>query len=252
MKTSRKIVAIGGGEIGRPGFPVETTLIDKEIIRLSGKSKPNLLFIPTASSDSEGYFKVVEKHFGKRLGCNVSCLWLIKEKPSKDKISEAINSADIIYVGGGNTLKMIRIWRKYGVDKMLIKAWKNGTVLSGLSAGSICWFSNGLSDSRRFKNPNAGLIKVSGLGLIPALHSPHFDSEPERRVELSRIMKNTKGVAIALENCCAIEFVDDKYRVIVSKPKAKAYKTYYKKGKYYEEEILRENNFQDMNLLLEK
>ena len=56
-----KIVAIGGGEIGRPGFPVETTKIDKEIIRLTGKSKPNLLFIPTASSDSEGYAKVVEK-----------------------------------------------------------------------------------------------------------------------------------------------------------------------------------------------
>jgi len=65
-----KIVAIGGGEIGRPGFPVETTKIDKEIIALTGKKNPRLLFIPTASSDSESYYEVVKKHFGKRLGCS--------------------------------------------------------------------------------------------------------------------------------------------------------------------------------------
>ena len=75
-----KIIAIGGGEIGRPGYPATTTKIDKKIIRLSGKKSPKLLFIPTASLDSEGYIKSVEKHFSKKLGCKIDSLCLIKEK----------------------------------------------------------------------------------------------------------------------------------------------------------------------------
>jgi dipeptidase E len=70
----KKIVAIGGGEIGKPGYPVETTKIDKEILRLTGKKSPRLLFIPTASDDSELYFETVKKHFGKRLGCTTDVL----------------------------------------------------------------------------------------------------------------------------------------------------------------------------------
>ena len=77
-----KFVAVGGGEIGRPGFPIETLSIDSEIIRLTGKSRPNLLFLPTASGDDEGYTKVVEDYFGSRLGCNVSVLYL-KDSPTK-------------------------------------------------------------------------------------------------------------------------------------------------------------------------
>ena len=117
-----KIIAIGGGEIGRPSYPVETTKIDKEIMALSGKKKPRFIFIPTASSDSEGYVKTVKRHFGKRLNCRVDILYLIKEKPSKKEIEKKILNSDIIYVGGGNTLKMMKIWRKYGVDKILKKA----------------------------------------------------------------------------------------------------------------------------------
>ncbi len=75
-----KIVAIGGGEIGRPGYPVETTVIDNEIIRQTGKTNPHLLFIPTASSDSTSYYEVVKKHFGDDLGCFTDVLYLIGEK----------------------------------------------------------------------------------------------------------------------------------------------------------------------------
>src|SRR3989344_6273389 len=145
-----KIIAIGGGEIGRPGYPVETTKIDKEIITLTGKQKPRLLFVPTASSDTESYFEVVKKHFGKRLGCKTDVLYLIKEKPSKKEIEEKIFQSDIVYVGGGNTLKMMKVWRNTDVDKVLKEAYGKGIVLSGVSAGSICWFRWGNSDSRRF------------------------------------------------------------------------------------------------------
>lgn len=248
----KKIVTIGGGEIGRPGYPIETTKIDKELIRLTDRKSPMVLFIPTASSDSEGYYETVKKHFGKRLGCKTDVLWLLKGKPFRKSIEEKILSADLIYVGGGNTQKMLRVWKQNGIDKILKKAWEQGIVLSGLSAGSICWFRGGTSDSRRFNNPKADLIKVTGLGFIPSLHSPHYDVEKDRRPGLKKIMKKTSGVAIAIDNCCAVEFFDDTYRVISSKPKAKAYKVYWKANKYHEEVIPKSTKFAPLADLLTK
>ncbi|MEI8328020.1 MAG: peptidase E [Candidatus Taylorbacteria bacterium] len=247
-----KIVAIGGGEIGRSGFPVETTKIDKEIIRLTGKSKPKLLFIPTASSDSEGYARVVEKHFDTNLGCKVDTLYLLKQKPSRKEIEDKILNADMIYVGGGNTLKMMNVWRRYGVDKILVKAGEKGVVLSGVSARAICWFRSGSSDSRRFTDPKADLIKVRGLNLVPALFCPHYDFEKDRKPDLKRLMKKTSGVAIAIDNCCAIEIIDDTYRIISSKKTANAYRVYWKKGKFYEEVIEKKNTFLPLAGLLKK
>src|ERR1039458_7079890 len=129
---TKPILAIGGGEIRTRG----TAPIDREIIRLSQKKHPRLLFIPTASSDSERYLEHVQKYFGGFLQCKTDVLFLIKEQLSKERIRRKILSADIIYVGGGNTLLMMRIWRRLGVDKLLISAYENGTVLSGISARS--------------------------------------------------------------------------------------------------------------------
>lgn len=251
-KISRKIVAIGGGEIGRPGYPIETTQIDKEIIRLTGKKHPRLLFIPTASSDSRGYFEVVKKHFGKRLGCKVDALWLIDHKQTKKVIRDKILSADIIYVGGGNTEKMMRVWKKFGVDKLLIQAYKQGVVLSGLSAGSICWFWGGMSDSRKMIDKTADYIKVKGLSLIPAWHAPHYDVEKDRRPSIKRFMKKNPGVTIAMDNCCAIEFVDDTYRVISSKKTSNAYRIFFSKGKYHETIIPKIKSFKSITALSKK
>lgn len=250
----KKIIAIGGGEIGRPGFPIETTAIDKEIIKLTDKKNPKLLFIPTASSDSTGYIQTVEKYFGKKLGCTINILYLINNKLSKKKIENKILKSDIIYVGGGNTLKMMKIWKKAGVDKILIKACKRGIVMSGLSAGSICWFNCGNSDSRKFNNPNTNFnyIKVSGLGLINALNCPHYHSEKDRKLSLKKMMKKTSDVAVALDNCCALEVIDDKYKIITSKKTANAYKIYWKANKYYEEIIKKEKKFKLLSLLLSK
>lgn len=233
-----RIIAIGGGEIGRPkkngGFyPIETTAIDTEIVRASGKKHPQVLFLPTASSDSESYFKVVQKYFGTRLGCMVDVLYLTK---SPTNIKKKINSADIIYVGGGNTLKMMKLWRRLGVDILLKNAAKKGVILSGLSAGSICWFREGCSDSLSFTSGSTKMIKVKGLNVINALHCPHYDSQ-ERKRQLKPMMKKTKGVAIAVTNCAAIDIKDDTYRIIKSKPSAKVYKIYWKKGTYVREEL---------------
>lgn len=248
----KKIIAIGGGEIGRPGFPVETTAIDKKIIKLTGKKNPKLLFIPTASLDSEGYYKTVEKHFGKKLGCKVDVLYLIKEKLSKKEIEDKIFKSDIVYVGGGNTSKMMKIWKKIGVDKMLIKAYEKGIIMSGVSAGSICWFKHGNSDSKKFTDPNADLIKVKGLGLINALHCPHYNIEAYREPDLKKMMQKTSGIAIAMDNCCALEIIDDRYRIITSKSTTNAYRVYWRAGEYYKEIIKKEKKLKPLKELLVK
>ena len=121
----RTIVAIGGGKIATR----QTLPIDREIIRLSQKKPPRLLFIPIASSDSEIYWRKVRVYFGDFLKCKTDVLFLMKEKPSRQQIRSKISSADIIYVGGGNTLQMMRIWRRLGVDKLLHRGLqaRNGT-----------------------------------------------------------------------------------------------------------------------------
>ena len=252
MDKIKKIVALGGGEIGRPGFPIETTSIDKEIIKLTNKKNPKLLFIPTASSDSQGYCEVVKKYFGKKLGCKIDILYLINKELSKKEIEKKILTSDIVYVGGGNTLKMMNIWRRKGIDKILIQAYKKGIIMSGISAGSICWFKYGNSDSRKLVNPNASLIKVKGLGIIDALHCPHYDVESYRELDLKKMMKKTPGVAIALDNCSAIEIIDNKYRIITSKKSANAYKIYWKKNKYHKQILPKENKFRTLKNLLSK
>ena len=235
----KKIIAIGGGEIRG----AETLKIDKEIIKLTNKKNPALLFIPTASGDSEGYYQTVQNYFGKKLGCKTSVLYLTKTSPSKEKIKKEIMSADIIYVGGGNTLKMIKIWKKFGVDKLLKLAHEKGTVLGGLSAGAICWFKYGNSDSRKMTDPKAPLIKIKALDFVSPLFCPHYDVEKYRKPELKEMMRKTPGVAIAIDNCCAIEIIDNTYRIISSKDSANAYKVYWSKGKYYETLIPKKKGF---------
>lgn len=237
----QKIVAIGGGD-----FESYKTLdIDKEIVKFSGKTQPKMLFIPTASSDHAGYTQKFLKHY-QDLGCTVDALFLIKQKLSAQEIQSKILSADIIYVSGGNTLKMMTLWRKLGINRLLDLARKQGTVLCGLSAGSICWFNFGNSDSRKFKNPQADYIKVTALGFINAFHCPHYDSEPERKASLKNMMQKHSGVAIALEDCAALQILGDTYRIINSNKSARAYKVYWTKGVFCEEIIKQSEAFQNL------
>ncbi len=236
MRTA--IVAIGGGQI-RTG---ETTAIDREIIRLSNKKHPKLLFIPTATSDSEIYWKRVQKHFGEFLKCETDVLFLIKERPSKQQIEAKIMSADIIYVGGGNTLLMMRLWRRLGIDKLLKAAYRKGTVLAGPSAGSICWFDSGHSDSMSYYNPQKWeYINVRGLGLVKGIHCPHYNGRTggvPRRKNFQDMIRKIGGMGIAMQNNCAIEFIDGKfYKVITSKPNARAYRVFKRQGRIVEERI---------------
>jgi len=247
-----KIIAIGGGEIGRPGYPIETTKIDREIIRLSGKEHPRLLLVPTASGDAELYIETVKKHFGKRLGCKIDSLCLIRERLTANEISRKILNSDIIYVGGGNTMRMMKLWRKFKVDKILKKAYEKGIVLSGVSAGSICWFKEGESDSRKFGNQKGKHIKVRGLGFINAFNCSHYDVGKERKSTLKDMMKKNYGVAIALENCCALEIVGNEYRIISSRRGKKGYKIFWSKRLFHKTIIEEKKEFLSLKSLFKK
>jgi dipeptidase E len=225
----KTIVAIGGGKIATRA----TLAIDREIIRLSHKKNPKLLFIPTASSDSEIYWKQVRKYFGDFLKCGTDVLFLVKQKPSREQVRRKISSADIIYVGGGNTLQMMRIWRRLGVDKLL---------LAGASAGSICWFDSGHSDSMSFYNPRKWkYINVKGLGIIPGINCPHYNGRTlgiPRRKNFQGLIRKIGGMGIAIDNHCAIEFRDGRVsKVLVSKSRAKAYRVFKRQRNVVEEQI---------------
>jgi dipeptidase E len=249
MKT---IVAIGGGEIGRPGYPVETTAIDQEAIALTGQDKPRVLFLPTASSDAEGYVQVAREHFAGRLGCGFEVLRLVEKTENPDAIRKNIGQADMVYVGGGNTRLMLKVWRQHGVDALLKEAWENGTVLSGLSAGAVCWFKHFSSDSDKFSDKESCLVKLDGLGWISASFCPHYDTEPERKPHFKEMMRHTPGVALAADNCAAIIIQDGKYRVTNSRDNAKLYKVYWQDGEFCEKEIEPSQDYAPLVALLDK
>lgn len=248
MTIKQNIIAIGGGD-----FKANKTLsIDREIVRTANTQHPRLLFVPTASHDDLAYAKAITKHFSD-LGCTVETLLLWKERPDHLELAARFDTADIIYVGGGNTLKMMNRWRKLGVDKLLTHARERGVVLSGVSAGSICWFSYGSSDSRKDKDPDADYVKVAGLGFINALHCPHYDSELARRASLQQMMRKFKDiVAIALDDCAALQVVDDTYRILSNHERAHGYKIYWHNGQLHHEVIAKETAFKPLARLLLK
>lgn len=202
------IIAIGGGEIATG----ETRKIDEFIVSCAKKEQPRLLFIPTASMDAPGYIETVKSVYSS-LGCVVDALCLYTETITDEEIKTKISTADIIYVGGGNTLRMMETWKKYHVDKYLIDAYKEGKVLSGLSAGAICWFKKGHSDSLFFENPaNTEFIFVEGLGFVPYIVCPHYDEE--ERKSFDDMIKTQELDGIALEATTALVYDNQEYKII--------------------------------------
>ncbi len=226
MKAVPKIVAIGGGEIRE----LETAAIDKRIVELTGKTRPNALFIPTASSDAPGYIDTFDRVYGEHLGCQTRTLKLIQNPPSFDEMSTLVLDSDLVYVGGGNTYKMMKLWRRLGLDTVLAEAASRGTVLSGLSAGAICWFRYGHSDSSSFySNADWDYIRVTGLGFINAVYCPHYHVE-KREASFSQMIAKRGGIGIACDNNAAIEIVGENYRILTSAPDGRAYKFFKRSG----------------------
>ncbi len=213
-----KIVAIGGGEISKN----ETLFIDKFIISLSNKTNPKILFISTASNDAKGYIEFIIKYF-TALKCTVDSLCLINENLSDKQIKDKILSADIIYVGGGNTKRMMDIWQKHNIDIYLKLAYEKGIVLSGLSAGSICWFNWGCSailDSHTDTKNHFDI--TNGLGILNFAHCVHYNNE--NAIEFDNMINKMNTTAIALEDLTALVEIDGKYSIIKADKKRSAFR----------------------------
>ena len=221
----KKLVCIGGGEIPRYKdrilLPYETKEIDEEIVRLSNKSNPKFLFISIASSHPEEYFEGIKKVYEK-LGCIVSHLNINK---SYDDIKKDILNTDIIYIGGGNTNHLMEVLKEKGIDKILITAYENEIVCSGLSAGSYCWF-----------NCNYDLIE--GMNVINAVNCVHYDQKDKiAKKKLYSVIKDKGLVGYAIDNCVALEFINNDIKVVKSNNNMNAYKIIYNDNKIIEEII---------------
>lgn len=210
------IFGIGGGEITRG----ETRPIDREILSSTGADDPQVLFVPTASGDADHDIDAVEAYFGDTLGCAVDVLGLVGTAQITADSAEKIGAADVIYVGGGDAGYMLEIWRTRGIDDLFREAWRNGTVLSGLGAGAICWFAGGLDDGVAVQHIDYGPIR--GLEFVPRLHLTTH-ATPERREAFQRYLSVRGATGIALEDGTAIEITGDGWRLHKSRAAANAY-----------------------------
>jgi dipeptidase E len=210
-----QIVAIGGG-----GFSdgSEHLALENFIVGLSNRPRPKVCFVPTASGDSEQYLLKFYASFAK-LPATATHLPLFRLAVTD--LRSYLLGQDVIYVGGGNTRNMLVLWHEWGLDVILREAWENGTILCGISAGSICWFEQGLSDSVA-----AGQLRpLICLGFLQGSNCPHYDGEPLRRPCYHRFI--SEGMMIggyAADDWVGLHFVGSKLNQVVSpKPNANAY-----------------------------
>ena len=211
----KAIIPIGGGDI-----PFTTTKIDKYIISLANVDKPKVLFIPTASGDFRAYIDKFTDYYTS-LGCEVDTLKLTTTD-NDNLIRSKIFSANIIYIGGGNTAKMMRIFKRTKVNEYLLQAYEKGIILTGLSAGAMAYFANGYSDSNRSTNPEASLTLVKCLNIIPYCFCPHYNDEERKSFDEFVKAKHFKG--LALEDNVALLYIDGEIKgIIKSNENAKAY-----------------------------
>ena len=200
----RHVIALGGSSSGP-----HKLAIDRYILSLTAKSKPRVCFLPTASGDSPLYIKRFYLAFEK-LGARASHLSLFQSLPPSP--AKALAGQDVIFVGGGNTRNMLVLWKEWGIDTILRQALARGTILAGSSAGAICWFQQGLTDS----NPG-GFTALDALGWLKGSFCPHFDSEPGRKpVFRSLIRQGRLASGYAVDDGVALHFIDGALTNVVS------------------------------------
>lgn len=179
----------------------------RQVIALTGKTRPKICFLPTASADNPyGVNNWYAQCHDLSVEPYVLGVW-VNSSPEQQTFEETLMGMDAIVVGGGNTLNMIAIWKAQGIDTVLRKAYNKGIVLAGGSAGSICWFNASYSDSRP-KN----LSIVNGLGFLPYSHCPHYHSEPGRKpLYTAALLEGKMNAGYACDDKAGILFLNEKY-----------------------------------------
>jgi dipeptidase E len=210
-----QIVAFGGG-----GFSMESeTLMDDHVLRLTGKSRPKVCFIPTASGDADHYVVRFYRRFAPV--ADASHVSLFRRDTGSGAVEGDLEAhllqQDLIYVGGGSVLSLLGAWRAHRLDTILERAWLGGTVLCGLSAGSLCWFQDAVT---AFHGPPE---RLHGLGLLPYSNCVHYDAEPERAIDFKRFIAGGMSAGYGVDDGAALHFKGTQlFDVVSSKPKAGA------------------------------
>jgi peptidase E len=215
------IVAMGGG-----GFLMEADnpLLDDFILGLSRRQPARVCFVPTASADSPTSIVRFYRALGARCIPTDLTLWdpqSLPRQPARTSDLEAFVAAqDVIYVGGGNTANLLVLWRRHGLDTLLRHAWSRGAVLAGVSAGMLCWFKGGVTDSF------GGLEALhDGVGLINATACPHYDGESGRRPTYHRAIAGGMQAGYAADDGAALHFRGESLvEVVSSRLQAGAYR----------------------------
>ncbi len=226
-----RIVAIAGGDLS------STRELNIHTIKLANKTNSNVLFIGTASCDAEGYIEAITKEWSN-LGCEVKSLCLVSKSYNSNEIDSLLSWADIIYVGGGDTISMMRTWKEYNLDVKLKQIYENDlAVLTGLSAGAICWFNCGHSDSEAFHNGDDWYYCWANemLDIFHIAYCPHYNEEGRNSFDQMMIEKNMLG--LAMENDTAFVENNGKQYFIKSTPTAKAYIIQYKNESMEKKEV---------------
>ena len=222
---NRKILIAGGG--------FRTRFI-RYMASLTGKERPKLCYLPTASADREsGIIRWYENCAPLNVVPSVQASFINSNRMSQT-FEEVLLSVDGIVVSGGNTLNQQVIWKAHGIDEILREAWDRGIVLGGASAGSLCWFEEGTTDSRPKE-----LTKVECLGFLKGSHSPHYDAEENRRPTYHRLIRSGElQPGYACDNDAGIYFEDNEVkRVVRTREEAKVYYVSLVGGEIVEEEL---------------
>jgi peptidase E len=213
----KQIIAIGGGSFMQEP---ENPLLDQYFLQQTGKNTPKVCFVDTASGNDPALARLKFYETYTQFDCKPTHLNLFKA-PTAD-LRSFILEQHAIYVGGGNTKNLLVLWREWGLDQVMREAWAQGIVLGGVSAGALCWFECGTTDS--IPGP---LTALYCLGFLKGSYSPHYDSEPTRRPIFHRMIQSGEllPAGLACDDGAAAHFVGDElYRVVSSRANAKGYR----------------------------
>ena len=210
-----QIIAMGGG-----GFSMEpdNSLLDEYVLAQSRRARPRICFLGCASGDAASYIERFYTAFSRKR-CEPTHLSMFVTPPPD--VAAIISKQHIFYVGGGSTRNLLLIWREWGIDRLLRRAWTRGAVMCGLSAGSLCWFESGVSDSF-----GPELAPVYALGWLRGSHCPHYDGEAARRPAYHDMVgRGLLPAGYAADDGAALHFVGRRlHRVVSSRPNARAYR----------------------------
>jgi dipeptidase E len=218
MQRRPQILALGGG-----GFSMEpgNTLLDDHALALTGRERPRVCFLPTASGDADHYVVRFYRNFAPRAEASHLSLFRRDRAPGavEGDIRAHLLAQDLIYVGGGSVVSLIGTWRAHGLDTVLAEAHASGVVLCGLSAGSLCWFDEVIT---AFHGPPE---RVRGLGLLPFSNCVHYAEEPERRDHFRDAIATGMPGGYGCQDGAALHFVGrELHEVVSSRPRASAFR----------------------------